>query len=153
MDINGKPLKGPCGPSKAELQALQEDQMLLRPLTEDVLTVAVTKSDGTVTHKDVKLGDSIEKMRKLFDDTEMKLNKLMEELNEVDEEIKETLVGYDTATKAVGDTLRKNLTQFEADAQAWHKQTLEDISKARKEDKAHGIEANRKLQEFAASLC
>lgn len=152
MDINGKPLDIAGVPSQRQLDDLQADMSLMRPLSEDTVTIAVTGRDGTVINKEVKLGDSMDKMRKLFDETEAKVLRLTAELDGVDEEIKNTTHEYNLATKAVGDDLRKNLRQLESDASAYYKQTVEDIEKARKEDKAYSIEANRKLQEFMASL-
>lgn len=131
---------------------MKDDEKLLRPLNEDIITVAVTKLDGAVVHKDVKLGDSMKKMRELFDDTEVKVNRLVEELTEVDNEIMTTLREFNKTTKAVGDQMRKKIAKLEADVEAYHKETVEDIANARKEDKALNIEANRKLQAFMASL-
>lgn len=152
IDTNEKPQNSAGLPSQKQLDDLQADMNLMRPLTEDTVTIAVTSLDGTVTNKDVKLGDSMDKMRKLFDETEAKVLRLTAEMDEVDEAIKITIHEYNQATKAGGDDLRKNLRQLEADASAYYKQTVEDIEKARKEDKAYSIEANRKLQEFMASL-
>lgn len=131
---------------------MEDDKKLCRHLTEDIITVAITKPDGTVSHKDVKLGDSMLKMRELLDETETKVMNLVAELTEVDEELMSSLREFNEVTKAEGDVLRKKISNLQADAEAYYKQTLENVSKARKEDQALNIEANRKLQAFMASL-
>jgi len=151
-DVNGKSLDIPGAPSHAALQDMQESVDLFRPLEEDVVTISVTKSDGTVAMKHVKLGDSIEKLEKLIEDSKAKLIRLTKELNEVNGEIDTTLSEYNKATKSVGDAFQKKIAKYQSDVQAFHKWTIDEIAKARKEDKAYGVEANRKLQEFAASL-
>ncbi|KAM0715262.1 hypothetical protein Q7P37_008760 [Cladosporium fusiforme] len=152
IDINGKPLNLPGVPTQAELRALEDDEKLLRPLTEDIITIAVTKSDGTVAHKHIKLGDSMEKIRELFDETETRVNELIEEVTEVDEEIQTTLRDFNKSTQAVGDVLRRKIAKLEADVEAYYEQTVEEISNARKEDKKLNMEANGKVQAFMASL-
>ena len=67
MDINGKSLDIPGAPSDEALKAMQGDADLFRDLDEDVVTISVTKSDGTVAMKNVKLGDSMEKLELLTD--------------------------------------------------------------------------------------
>jgi hypothetical protein len=52
----------------------------------------------------------------------------------------------------VGDAFQKKIVKYQSDVRAFHKWTIDEITKARKEDKAYAVEANRKLQEFAASL-
>jgi hypothetical protein len=152
MDINGKSLDIPGAPSNDALQAMQGDVSLFRPLEEDVVTISVTKSDGTVAMKNVKLGDSIQKLETLIEDSRAKLTRLTKELKEVNGEIDATLDEYNKATKAVGDAFQKKIVKYQSDVKAFHKQTIDEITKARKEDKAYAVEANRKLQEFAASL-
>ena len=152
MDINGKLLDIPGVPTDAALQDMQDGVNLFRPLEEDVVTISVTKSDGSTAMKHVKLGDSIEKLEKLIEDSKMKLTRLTKELTEVNEEIDNTLDAYNKATKTVGDAYQKRIMMYQSDVQAFHKWTIDEIAKARKEDKAYGVEANRKLQEFAASL-
>ena len=152
MDINGKSLEIPGAPSDAALKDIQGDIDLFRPLEEDVVTISVTKSDRTVAMKNVKLGDSIKKLENLIEDSEAKLTRLAKELNEVNGEIDATLDEYNKATKSVGDAFQKKIVKYQADVKAFHKWTIDEITKARKEDKAYAVEANRKLQEFAASL-
>lgn len=152
MDVNGKSLNIPGAASDAALQNMQGDVSLFLPMEEDVVTISVTKSDGSVALKDVKLGDSIEKLEKLIEDSKAKLTRLTKELNEVNEAIDETLGEYNKAAITVGDAFEKKIAKYQADVQAFHKWTIHEITKARKEDKAYGVESNRKLQEFAASL-
>lgn len=131
---------------------MQKDSTLYKPLAEDVVTVSVTKSDGTVTRKNVKLGDSIDKFDKLAEETGAKLRRLVEELSEVNDDIDAALGEYDKVTESMGDAFRVKMATFVKDVEALHKFTVEEIAKARKEDKAYTVEANRKLLEFAASL-
>jgi hypothetical protein len=152
IDINGKSLNIPGAPSDAALQAMQGDANLFRSLDEDVVTISVTKSDGTVAMKNVKLGDSMEKLENLIEDSRVKLARLTKELKEVNVEIDATLDEYNKATKAVGDAFQEKIVTFQSDVKAFYKWTIDEITKARKEDKAYAVEANRKLQEFAASL-
>lgn len=152
MDINGKSLDIPGAPSDAGLQAMQDDVNLFRPLEEDVVTISVTKSDGTVAMKNVKLGDSIQKLETLIDDSRAKLTRLTKELKEVNGEIDATLDEYNKTTKSVGDAFQEKIAKYQSDVKAFHKWTIDEVMKARKEDKAYAVEANRKLQEFAASL-
>jgi len=152
MDINGKSLEIPGVPSDAALQAMQVDANLFKSLEEDVVTISVTKSDGTVAMKNVKLGDSMNKLENLIEDSRVKLTRLAKELEEVNEEIDATLDGYNKATKAVEDAFQKRIVKYQSDVKAFHKWTIDEVMKARKEDKAYAVEANRKLQEFAASL-
>jgi len=152
IDINGKSLDIPGAPSDAGLQAMQDDVNLFRPLEEDVVTISVTKSDGTVAMKDLRLGDSIQKLENLIEDSKAKLARLAKELKEVNGEIDATLDEYNKATKAVGDAFQKKIVMYQSDVKAFHQRTIDEITKARKEDKAYAVEANRKLQEFAASL-
>jgi SMC interacting uncharacterized protein involved in chromosome segregation len=152
MDINGKLLDIPGVPSDAALQDMQEDLHLFRPLEDDAVTISVTKSDGTTSMKHVKLGDSIEKLEELIEDSKTKLTRLTKELTEVNEEIDTTLDEYNKATKTVGEAFEKKIAKYHLDVKAFHKWTIDEIAKAKKEDKAYGVEANRKLQEFAASL-
>jgi hypothetical protein len=151
-DIHGKSLDIPGLPSDAELQQIQNEDNLFGPLEEDIITISVTKSDGTVTLKHVKLGDSVQKLEKLIEDSKGKLTRLAKELGEVNVEIDATLNGYNKATKAVEVAYQEKVKKFNADVQSFHKWTIDEIIKARKEDKAHSVEANRKLQEFSASL-
>ena len=134
MDINGKSIAIPGAPANDTLQATQVDANLFKSLEEDVVTISVTKSDGTVAMKNVKLGDS------------------MQELEEVNGEIDATLEGYNKATKSVEEAFQKRIVQYQSDVRAFHQWTIDEVMKARKEDKAYAVEANRKLQEFAASL-
>lgn len=152
MDINGKSLDIPGALSGDALQAMQGDANLFRSLNEDVVTISVTKSDGTVAMKNIKLGDSIEKLENLMEDSREKLIRLTKELKQVNAEIDATLDGYNKATKSVEDAFQKKILKCQSDVKAFHKWTIDEITKARKEDKAYGVEANRKLQEFAASL-
>lgn len=152
MNINGKSLDIPGIPSDAALHAMQEAEKLYRPLEEDIITMSVTKADGTTTLKHVKLSDSIQKLEKLIEDSRVKLTRLGKELAEVDEEIDNTLDKYNEATESVRDGFKEKIKAYQADVQTFHKWTIDEITKARKEDKAYGVEANRKLQEFAASL-
>jgi hypothetical protein len=151
-DINGKSLDIPGAPSDAALEAMQGDADLFRSLDEDVVTINITKSDGTVAMKNVKLGDSMEKLENLIEDSRVKLTRLTKELKEVNGEIDATLDKYNKATKAVGDAFHKKIVKYQSDVKAFHKWTHDEVTKARKEDKAYAVEANRKLQEFAASL-
>ena len=152
MDINGKSLDILGALSEDALQAMQRDANLFRSLNEDVVTISVTKSDGTVVMKNIKLGDSIEKLEKMTEDSKVKLMRLTKELKEVNAEIDAALDGYNKATKSVEDAFQKRIARYQSDVKAFHKWTIDEVTKARKEDKAHAVEANRKLQEFAASL-
>ena len=152
MDINGKSLDIPGAPSDEALKAMQGDADLFRDLDEDVVTISVTKSDGTVAMKNVKLGDSMEKLENLIEDSRVKLTRLTKELEDVNGAIDATLYEYNKAPKAVGDAFQKKIVKYQSDVRAFHKWTIDEITKARKEDKAYAVEANRKLQEFAASL-
>jgi hypothetical protein len=151
-DINGKPLDIPGLPSDAALRDMQEDVKLYCPLEEDIITISNTKSDGTVNFKHVKIGDSIQKLEKLIHDSEVKLTRLDRELDGVNEEIDATLDRYNKATKSVGDAYMEKILEHQEEAIAFHKFTHDEVAKARKEDKAYGVEANRKLQAFVASL-
>lgn len=152
MDINGKSLDIPGAPSDAAIKAIQGDVAIFRPLEDDVVTISVTKSDGTVAMKNVRLGDSIKKLENLIEGSRAKLTRLAKELNEVNGEIDATLDGYNKATKSVGDAFQEEIVKYQADVKAFHKWTIDAITKSRKEDKVYAAEANRKLQEFAASL-
>lgn len=152
IDISGKALDIPGAPSDAALKAMQGDANLFRSLGEDVVTISVTKSDGTVAMKNVKLGDSMQKLENLIKDSRVKLTPLTKELTEINGEIDAALEEYNKATKAVDEAFQKNIVRFHSDVKAFHKWTIDEITKARKEDKAYAVEANRKLQEFAASL-
>lgn len=152
IDINGKSINIPGAPSDVALQAMQGEANLFRSLDEDVVTISVTKSDGSVVMKDVKLGNSMQKLENLIQDSRAKLTRLTKELKEVNGEIDATLDEYNKATKAVGDAFQKEIVKYQSDVRAFHKWTIDEITKARKEDKAYAVEANRKLQEFAASL-
>lgn len=152
LDINGKPLDLPGLPSFAVMQSMQGDPALCQPLTDDIVTVSVTKSDGTVSRKNVKLGDSIEKLSHLLDHTEMRFERLIVDVGDITATIEEKLEDYDAATNAVHEIYREKMEVLKQDVAAFHKQTLEEIVKARKEDKAYTVEANRKLMEFAQSL-
>jgi hypothetical protein len=152
MDINGKPLDIPGLPSDAALKNIQEDVKLYRPLEEDIITISNTKSDGTVNFKHVKISDSIAKLEKLIRDSEVKLSRLDRELDGVNEEIDATLDRYNKATKSVGDAYMEKIKEHQEEAITFHKFTHDEVAKARKEDKAYGVEANRKLQAFVASL-
>ena len=152
MDINGKSLDIPGALSDAALQAMQGDGSLFKSLEEDVVTISVTKSDGTVAMKNVKLGDSMKKLENMIEDSRVKLTRLTKELKEVNGEIDATLDGYNKATRSVEHAFQTRIVKFQSDVRAFHKWTIDEVTKARKEDKAYGVEANRKLQEFAASL-
>jgi hypothetical protein len=152
IDINGKPLNIPGLPSDAALKDMQEDVKLYRPLEEDIVTISNIKSDGTVNFKHVKIGDSIQKLEKLIHDSEVKLTRLDKELDGVNEEIDATLDRYNKATKSVGDAYMEKIKEHQEEAITFHKFTHDEVAKARKEDKAYGVEANRKLQAFVASL-
>ena len=152
IDINGKSLNIPGAPSDAALQAMEIDANLFKPLEEDVLTISVTKSDGTVAMKNVKLGDSMQKLENLIETSRAKLSRLTKELEEVNAEIDATLEGYNAATRSVEDGFQKRIVKYQSDVKVFHKWTIDEVMKARKEDKAYAVEANRKLQEFAASL-
>ena len=149
MDINGKSLEIPGVPSDAALQAMQVDANLFKSLEEDVVTINVTKSDGTVAMKNVKLGDSMNKLENLIEDSRVKLTRLAKELEEVNEEIDATLDGYNKATKAVEDAFQKRIVKYQSDVKAFHKWTIDEVMKARKEDKAYAVEANRKLHHLS----
>lgn len=152
MDINGKSLDIPGAPSDDALQAMKADVNLFKSLEEDVVTISVTRSDGTVAMKNVKLGNSMQKLENIIEDSRLKLTRLAKDLKEVNEEIDASLHGYNKATKSVDDAFQKKIVQCQSDAKAFHKWTIDEVTKARKEDKAYAVEANRKLQEFAASL-
>lgn len=152
IDINGKSLDIPGAPSDQALRAIKGEANLFRDLDEDVVTISVTKSDGTVAMKNVKLGDSFQKLGHMIEDSRVKLARLTKELKEVNGEIDVTLDEYNKATQAVGEAFQEKILKCQADVKAFHKWTVDEIIKARKEDKAYAVEANRKLQEFAASL-
>lgn len=152
VDINGKALDIPGAPPHGALQVMQGDADLFRSLDEDVVTISVKKSDVTVAMKDVKLGDSMQKLENLIEDSRVKLTRLTKELKEVNREIDATLDEYNKATKAAGEAFQKKIVKYQSDVRAFHQWTIDEITKARKEDKAYAVEANRKLQEFAASL-
>lgn len=152
IDINGKSLNIPGAPSDATLQAMEVDANLFKSLEEDVVTISVTKSDGTVAMKNVKLVDSMQKLENLIETSRAKLTRLTKELEEVNAEIDATLEGYNAATRSVEDAFQKRIVKYQSDVKAFHKWTIDEVMKARKEDKAYAVEANRKLQEFAASL-
>lgn len=152
MDINGKSLNIPGVPSDAALQAMEVDANLFKSLEEDVVTISVTKSGGTVTMKNVKLGDSMQKLENLIENSRVKLARLTKELDEVNGEIDATLGEYNKATKSVEDAFQKRIVKYQSDVKAFHKWTIDEVMMARKEDKAYAVEANRKLQEFAAYL-
>ena len=152
VDLNGKSLDVSGAPSDNALHAMKVDANLFKSLEEDVVTISVTKSDGTVVMKNVKLGDSMQKLENLIEDSRMKLNRLAKELKEVNREIDATLDGYNKATKTVEDAFEKKIVKCQSDAKAFHKWTIDEVTRARKEDKAYAVEANRKLQEFAVSL-
>lgn len=152
MDINGKPLNIPGLPSDAALRAMQDDANLWTPLEDDIVTISVTKPDGTAALKHVRLGDSVQKLDKLMNDSREKLTRLVKELNEVNEEINATLGVYNKATEAVDTAFKGQIAKYQADVRTFHQWTIDEITKARKEDKAYSVEVNRKLQEFTASL-
>jgi chromosome segregation ATPase len=131
---------------------MEENVKLYRPLEEDIITISNTKSDGTVNFKHVKIDDSIAKLEKLIHDSEVKLTRLDRELEGVNEEIDATLDRYNKATKSVGDAYLEKIKEHQEKAIAFHKFMHDQVAKARKDDKAYGVEANRKLQAFVASL-
>lgn len=152
MDINGKPLSIPGLPSDAALRAMQDDASLWTPLEDDIVTISVTKPDGTAALKHVRLGDSVQKLEKLIDDSREKLTRLGKELYNVNDDINVTLGAYNKATDAVDDAFKEKIAKYQADVRAFHQWTIDEIAKARKEDKAYSDEVNRKLKEFTASL-
>jgi hypothetical protein len=147
ISINGKPLD-----SRPTTQNTKDDSAVSRPLSEDVLTVSVSRPDGSIARRDVQLGDSMQKMAKLIDDTEAKVARLNQELEEVGEDISGVLSEYQKVTKSVCKAHEEKRAAFLSDVQALHKSAIDNIVEARMEDKKHSVEANRKLQAFAASL-
>jgi hypothetical protein len=147
ISINSKPPS-----SRPETQNTKDDSALSRPLSEDVLTVSVSRPDGSIARRDVQLGDSMHKMAKLIDDTEAKVARLNQELEEVSEDISSVLSGYQKVTKPVCKVHEGKRAALLSDVQALHKSVIDDIVEARREDKKHSEDANKKLQAFAASL-
>ena len=147
ISINSKPTDG--NPAVKDTKA---DSALCRPLSEDVLTVSVSRPDGSIARRDVQLGDSMKKMAQLIDDTKAKVARLKEELDEVNEDIGSVLKEYQQATKSVSKVHEAKKAVFLSDVEAFHKSVLDDIAVAKLEDKKHSVEAQRKLQAFAASL-
>jgi hypothetical protein len=147
ISINSKPPN-----IRPATQTTKDDAALYRPLSEDVLTVSVSRPDGSIARRDVQLGDSMQKMAKLIDDTETKVARLNQELEEVSKDIDSVLGEYQKATKSVCKVHEGKRAALLSDVQALHKSVIDDIVEARMEDKKHSVEANRKLQAFAASL-
>lgn len=147
ISINSKPPNShPGTKDKAD------DSALSRPLSEDVLTVSVSRPDGSIARRDVQLGDSMQKMAKLIDDTEEKVARLKQKLHEVNEDISGVLSEYNKATKLVCKVHEGKRAAFLSDVHAFHASALENIVEARMEDSKHSAEAKKKLQAFMASL-
>jgi hypothetical protein len=147
ISINSKPANGHPAAKDTKVESA-----LCRPLSEDVLTVSVSRPNGSIARRDVQLGDSMEKMAKLIDDTKAKVTRLKEELDEVNEDIGSVLKEYQEVTKSVCKMHEAKKAVFLSDVQAFHTSVVDDIVAARLEDKKHSVEAQRKLQAFAASL-
>jgi len=152
ISIHSKPLNGDGTTIDLVSQDAKDDSALFRPLSEDILTVSINKPDCGTARKYVKLSDSMQKMAKLVDDTEAKVARLKEELEEVSEDISGVLNEYNTATKSVCQVHEGKRAVFLSDVHAFHESVMDDILDAKKEDQKHIVEANRKLQAFAASL-
>jgi hypothetical protein len=148
MSINGKP----PNITHPATQDPKDDSALFCPLSEDVLTVSVNRPDGSIARRDVQLGDSMQKIAKLIDDTEVKVTRLKEELEEVSEDVGSVLKEYQQVTRSVCKAHEAKRAVFLLDVQAFHKSVIDDIVEARIEDKKHSVEANRKVQAFTASL-
>lgn len=149
IDMNSKT---PNTATRPATQDTKDESTLFRPLSEDVLTVSVTRPGGSTARRDVKLGDSMERMANLIDDTEIKITRLCGELEEVKEDINGVLDEYQKVTKSVCQVHEGRRAVFLSDVHAFQKSVVENIVGARMEDKQHSVEANRKLQAFAASL-
>jgi hypothetical protein len=147
ISVNSKPPN-----SDHAAQGPKDDSAFCRPLSEDVLTVSVSRPDGSIARRDVQLGDSMKKMAKLVDDTGAKVARLREELEEVNEDIGSVLKEYQEVTKSVCKVHEAKKAVFFSDVQAFHKSVIDNIAEARMEDRKHSVEAQRKLQAFAASL-
>ena len=94
----------------------------------------------------------MQKKAKLTDDTEAKVARLNQELEEVGEDIASVLNEYQKVTKSVCKKHEGKRAALLSDVQAFHKSVIDNIVEARMEDKKHSVEAQRKLQAFAASL-
>jgi len=152
ISIDSKPSDSRGTTTGPAAQDAEDDSALFRSLSEDILTVSIKQPDGSTSRKHVKLGDSMQRMSKLLDDTEVKVAQLREELDEVSEDISSVLEEYDAATKVVCKFHEGKRTVFLADVHAFYKSVGDNILEARNDDKKHSVEANRKLQAFAASL-
>lgn len=152
LDINGKALDIPGLPTDAAVREMQDDASLWAPLEDDIITVSVTKSDGTTSLKHVRLGDSIDKFEKLIEDAKVRFARLNKDLDEVNDEIDAAAEAYNKAIDAVDEIHKVKIAEYQADVRAFHKWTIDEITKARKEDKAYNVEVNRRMQEFTASL-
>lgn len=147
ISINSKPSN-----NHLVTQDTEDDSAFSRPLNEDILTVSVSRPEGSIARRDVQLSDSMQNMAKLIDDTELKVTRLKAELDEVSEDISGILREYQKVTKSVCKVHESKRVVFLSDVGAFHKSAVDNIVAARQEDSKHTVEANMKLQAFMASL-
>ena len=88
LDINGQPLSNPNLTSKAEIDALVEDEFALyKSIDDERMTIQNHRKNGRKETKEVKLGDTLSIFEKVARQKRTELEGLLHELRDVDAEI------------------------------------------------------------------
>ena len=143
--------------SKANIDTLvDEDFTLSKSLDEELMTIQSHRRDGTVTTKEIELGDTMRAFEQTVKQRRAELESLAEELRGVNAGIaaakNDVLETEKGDVRKARDVFNAEMDALAQEAYAIKEDTLAEVKKARKEDKAATADTNRKLEEFMESM-
>jgi hypothetical protein len=154
FDLIGKELVIEGLPTRTEINKLKAaEAKLSKPFAEETIATELTKVDGTILTSAQPLGKTMAQFEQMFKKSQAKLTPLLADLDQVESEIALLLAGLgkDEATAQADAEFKNTVERLKADNDEAYQQTLDDVSKARKEDKTLSAQSKKKLEDFMKS--
>jgi len=153
LSVDGVPHDGVVLLSPLERDKLAKaDAMLTKPFAEETVSVRVRQPDGTHAEFEVDLEDTIRKFGKLLAKAQPRVEKLLNEIRNVDAEIESVYQSIRKTEKRAISKLKQDLDvdlkvcmRAAADAKA---ATAEHIETTRKQIRQEAAEEKKKLNDY-----